>query len=64
MTQDEIDELAAYYDEHDTTAELGRAVPCEPVPADEVVIVTSLRLSKPVIDQVREWAQERRGRTR
>lgn len=59
VTRDKIDELAAYYDEHDTTADLERAVPREPVPADEVMIVTSLRLPKPVMDQVRERAQER-----
>jgi hypothetical protein len=59
MTRDEIDDLAAYYDEHDTTADLERAVPREPVPTDEVMIVTSLRLPKPVMDQVRERAQER-----
>ena len=59
MMRDKIDKLAAYYDEHDTTAELEQAVPSEPVPADEVMIVTSLRLPKPVMDQVRERAQER-----
>lgn len=59
MTEDKIDDLSAYYDERDTTAELERAVPREPVPADEVMIVTSLRLPKSVMDQVRERAQER-----
>lgn len=59
MTRDKIDELAAYYDEHDTTAELEQAVPREPVPADEVMIVTSLRLPKAVMDQVRERAKDR-----
>jgi hypothetical protein len=59
VARDKIDELAAYYDEHDTTADLERAVPREPVPADEVMIVTSLRLPKPVMDQVRERARER-----
>ncbi|MFB9251515.1 CopG family antitoxin [Sphaerisporangium melleum] len=59
MPQDKIDELAAYYDEHDTTAELEKAVPREAVPVDEVMIVTSLRLPKPVMDQVRERARAR-----
>lgn len=59
MVEKEVDDLAAYYDEHDTTAELERARPRKPVPADEVMIVTSLRLPKPVTDQVRERAQER-----
>jgi hypothetical protein len=58
VTRDKIDDLAAYYDEHDTAEDLERAVSREPVPADEVVIVTSLRLPKPVMDQVRERAQE------
>lgn len=59
MTQDKIDELAAYYDERDTTDELERAIPRDPIPSDEVMIVTSLRLPKSVMDQVRERAQER-----
>ncbi|MEO3808805.1 CopG family antitoxin [Sphaerisporangium sp. B11E5] len=57
--KDKIDELAAYYDTHDTTAELEQATPREPVPADEVMIVTSLRLPKPVMDEVRERARAR-----
>ena len=59
VARDKVDELAACYDEHDTTADLERAVPREPVPADEAMIVTSLRLPKPAMDQVRERAQER-----
>ncbi|GAA1503425.1 hypothetical protein GCM10009677_39160 [Sphaerisporangium rubeum] len=56
---DRVGELAAHYDTHDTSAELAQAVPAGPVPAGEVMIVTSLRLPKPVMDQVRERARAR-----
>jgi hypothetical protein len=57
--KDKIGDLAAYYDEHDTTAELEQATPREPVHVDDVMIVTSLRLPKSVMDEVRERARVR-----
>jgi hypothetical protein len=59
MTRDELEEMATHYDEHDTTQELEHAEPLAPLPADEVMIVTSVRLPKPLMDKVRERARVR-----
>ena len=55
------DESAAYYDTHDVAAEFGddgwekRA----PVSREAMMITTSLRLPKPIMDEVRKVADER-----
>lgn len=60
MDAKEWDEVAEYYDTHDisgdiSSAELERH---EPSAADEVMIVSSIRLPKPTMDRVRTVAAE------
>ncbi|MGK4583874.1 hypothetical protein [Kitasatospora sp. HPMI-4] len=56
----ETDALAEYYETHELTEdEIMGAEPAEARPADTVMITTSLRLPKPVMDEVRRRAQVR-----
>lgn len=56
----EIEALAEYYETHELTEEeVMSAEPAEAQPADSVMITTSLRLPKPVMDEVRRRAQIR-----
>ncbi|MDR7301863.1 hypothetical protein [Haloactinomyces albus] len=50
-----LDEIAEYYDTHDTSAELRRAKPENDTESDPMVS-TSLRLPKSLLDWVREQA--------
>jgi hypothetical protein len=52
----EIERLRAYYDETDQSEALAHAVPEESV--TEVLVFTSIRLPKALMDQVRERAAE------
>ncbi|MFI6574249.1 hypothetical protein ACIBFB_00505 [Nocardiopsis sp. NPDC050513] len=58
MDEKRLDELADYYDRHDISEEIadGPLERHEPVPADQVMIVSSIRLPKPTMDRVREAA--------
>lgn len=56
----ELDEIAEYYDTHDISQEIAAAEleRHEPLPADDVMIVSSIRLSKATMDKVRALAAE------
>ncbi|TDQ51423.1 hypothetical protein [Actinorugispora endophytica] len=60
MDSKKLDEIAEYYDTHDISEEIENAEleRHDPVPADEVMIVSSIRLAKPTMDRVREVAAE------
>ncbi len=51
-----IDELAAWADGHDFSAEISRATP-RSAPKEELMISSSIRLTKSIMDQVRARAQ-------
>jgi hypothetical protein len=53
-----LEEIAEYYDTHDVSAEMEAAewTRLDPVPADEQMIVVSVRLPKATMDAVRETA--------
>jgi predicted DNA-binding protein len=53
-----LEELADYYDTHDTSAELEDAV-LERASATEPMVTYALRLPKPVLDRLRVVAQAR-----
>ncbi|MDX6238643.1 MAG: hypothetical protein QOG10_3458 [Kribbellaceae bacterium] len=53
-----LEELADYYDTHDTSAELEDAV-LEPASAAEPMVTYALRLPKPVLDRLRMVAEAR-----
>ncbi|MEV6977176.1 CopG family antitoxin [Kitasatospora sp. NPDC093806] len=56
----DLEALAEYYETHELTEdEIMAAEPVEPVPVESVMITTSLRLPKPVMDEVRRRAQAR-----
>ncbi|MFF3111812.1 hypothetical protein ACFVSN_21780 [Kitasatospora sp. NPDC057904] len=56
----DLEAIAEYYETHELTEEeIMSAEPAEPVPAEAVMITTSLRLPKPVMDEVRRRARER-----
>ncbi len=56
----DIEALAEYYETHELTEdEVMSAEPAEAQPSDSVMITTSLRLPKPVMDEVRRRAQAR-----
>ncbi|MBO1416181.1 hypothetical protein [Streptomyces sp. FH025] len=56
----ELEAIAEYYETHELTEdEIMGAEPGEPVAAESVMIATSLRLPKPVMDEVRRRARER-----
>jgi predicted DNA-binding protein len=57
MNRKQIEELAEYYDTHDTADEMDGGRVVEPL-VDPMVVV-SLRLPKHVVDQVRALAAER-----
>ncbi|MBP2473949.1 hypothetical protein JOF53_002821 [Crossiella equi] len=58
MDAKKLAELREYYDTHELTEEdFDRLVPAEPVPAEQVMVTYSLRLPKPVMDQVRQLAE-------
>jgi hypothetical protein len=59
MDDKTIDELREYYDTHDVTEGTTDA-DWELIPADssDVLVSTSIRLPKPLIDQVRERAEQ------
>ncbi len=52
-----IDELAAWADEHDFSEEIARATPRHNVAKEEVMISSSIRLPKSLMDQVRAQAR-------
>ncbi|MFJ8429902.1 hypothetical protein ACIQ9P_01230 [Kitasatospora sp. NPDC094019] len=53
----DVEALAEYYETHELTEEeIMAAEPAEPVPVESVMITTSLRLPKPVMDEVRRRA--------
>ncbi|MFD8754260.1 hypothetical protein ACFV0O_25240 [Kitasatospora sp. NPDC059577] len=56
----ELEAIAEYYETHELTEdEVMSAEPGERATADSVMITTSLRLPKPVMDEVRRRARER-----
>jgi predicted DNA binding CopG/RHH family protein len=57
-THDRLEELADYYDSHDTSAEIEHGEWVEPQP----MATTSLRLSADVIDRLKKQARARRVR--
>jgi hypothetical protein len=56
--RDDLEQVAEYYDTHDTSADLERAE-YEDAVAAEPMITTSLRLPKPVMDSIRAAADAR-----
>lgn len=62
MTLDDkrLEELAAYYDTRDISADIEDADVArhDPVPGDQVMIVSSVRLPKPLMDRVRDAATD------
>ena len=52
-----LDELAEYYDSRDISEEVGTAE-LEHSPGDQVMVVTSLRAPKPLMDRVRDAAAD------
>jgi CopG antitoxin of type II toxin-antitoxin system len=58
MNREEAEKLAASFDEHDFSEEIENAELVDQ-PVTEPVIIVSLRLPKPVMDQVREAAKAR-----
>jgi predicted DNA-binding ribbon-helix-helix protein len=61
MGHDDLEQVAGYYETHDTSADLERAEYDEAV-VSEPMITTSLRLPKPVMDGIRAVAEARRMR--
>ncbi|MFE6053372.1 hypothetical protein ACFQ6N_21660 [Kitasatospora sp. NPDC056446] len=56
----DLEAIAEYYETHELTEdEVMAAEQGEPVAAESVMITTSLRLPKPVMDEVRRRARER-----
>ncbi|MFJ7246175.1 hypothetical protein ACIQWA_16170 [Kitasatospora sp. NPDC098652] len=56
----ELEAIAEYYETHELTEdEIMSAEPAEPLAPESVMITTSLRLPKPVMDEVRRRARER-----
>ncbi|MFF2544158.1 hypothetical protein ACFVUY_16515 [Kitasatospora sp. NPDC058063] len=56
----DLEAIAEYYETHELSEdEIMSAEPGEPVAAESVMITTSLRLPKPVMDEVRRRARER-----
>ncbi|MET8625541.1 hypothetical protein ABZW30_17640 [Kitasatospora sp. NPDC004669] len=56
----ELEAIVEYYETHELTEdEIMNAEPGEQVAAESVMITTSLRLPKPVMDEVRRRARER-----
>jgi hypothetical protein len=53
-----LEDLADYYDTHDTSAELEDAV-LEPASANEPMVTYALRLPRPVLDRLRVVAEAR-----
>lgn len=56
---DEIDELRAYYDNTDTSAELESASLEQPDSSTEPMVTYALRVPKPVLDDLRAAAESR-----
>jgi hypothetical protein len=60
MDPKRIDELAGWFDTHELTDEdFDRMELAQPVPTDQVMITTSLRLPKSIMDEVRARAEQR-----
>ncbi|MFB7470931.1 CopG family antitoxin [Kitasatospora sp. NPDC056184] len=56
----DLEALAEFYETHELTEdEIMAAEPVDAPPAESVMITTSLRLPKPVMDEVRQRAQAR-----
>ncbi|MFE7560651.1 CopG family antitoxin [Kitasatospora sp. NPDC057500] len=56
----DLEALAEFYETHELTEDdIMAAEPAEPIPTESVMITTSLRLPKPVMDEVRRRAQAR-----
>jgi hypothetical protein len=60
MGERELNDVAKYYDTHDISQEIADAEleRHEPTPADQVMIVSSIRLPKATMDKVRALAAE------
>lgn len=53
-----LERLAEYYDARDISEEIEKAELEQHAPVDDVMIVSSIRLPKPLMDRVREAALE------
>lgn len=60
MDDKELRKLAEHYDTHDVVEELGEEgwTRVEGTPRDKMMITTSLRLPKPIMDEVRRVADD------
>lgn len=58
MDEKRLEKLAEYYDNQDLSEEIGTAQLEQHSPADQVMVVSSIRMPKPLMDRVREAALE------